>query len=29
MGLAENDDMIQAVAAVGPDQPFGKAILPR
>src|SRR5215470_14407923 len=29
MGLAENDDMIQALAAGRPDQPFGKAILPR
>src|SRR6201998_2595223 len=29
MGLTENDDMIQALAADRPDQPFGKAILPR
>jgi hypothetical protein len=29
MGLAENDDMIQALAADRPDQPFGKPILPR
>jgi hypothetical protein len=29
MGLAENDDMIQALAADRPDQPFNKAILPR
>jgi hypothetical protein len=29
MGLAENDDMIQALAADRPDQPFGKAILPK
>src|SRR5215469_12421678 len=29
MGLAENDDMIQALAADRPDQPLGKAILPR
>jgi hypothetical protein len=29
MGLAENDDMIQALAADRPDQPFGKAIPPR
>ena len=29
MGLAENDDMIQALATDRPDQPFGKAILPR
>jgi hypothetical protein len=28
MGLAKNDDMIQALAADRPDQPFGKAILP-
>jgi hypothetical protein len=28
MGLAKNDDMIQALAADLPDQPFGKAILP-
>src|SRR5262249_47645945 len=28
-GLAENDDMIRALAAGRPDQPFGKAILPR
>jgi len=27
MSLAENDDMIQALAADGPDQPFGKTIL--
>jgi hypothetical protein len=26
MGLAENDDLIQALAADRPDQPFGKAI---
>ena len=29
MGLAESDDMIQALAADRADQPFGKAILPR
>jgi len=29
MGLAENDHVIQALAADRPDQPFGKAILPR
>src|SRR5215471_15397332 len=29
MGLAENDDMIQALAADRPDQPLGKSILPR
>jgi len=29
MGLTENDDMIQALVADRPDQPFGKAILPR
>jgi hypothetical protein len=29
MRLTENDDMIQAFAADRPDQPFGKAILPR
>src|SRR5215831_13229834 len=28
MGLAANDDMIQALATDRPDQPFGKAILP-
>ena len=28
MDLAKNDDMIQALAADRPDQPFGKAILP-
>jgi hypothetical protein len=28
MGLAENDDMIQALAADRPDQPFGKTVLP-
>jgi hypothetical protein len=28
MRLAKNDDMIQALAADRPDQPFGKAILP-
>jgi hypothetical protein len=28
MRLAENDDMIQALAADRPDQPFGEAILP-
>jgi hypothetical protein len=27
MDLAENDDMIQALAANRPDQPFGKANL--
>ena len=27
MGLTENDDMIQALAADRPDQPFGKAIV--
>ena len=27
MGLAKNDDMIQALAADRPDQPFDKAIL--
>jgi hypothetical protein len=26
MGLAENDDMIQALTADRPDQPFGKAL---
>jgi hypothetical protein len=29
MRLAKNDEMIQALAADRPDQPFGKAILPR
>src|ERR1700693_697574 len=29
MSLTKNDDMIQALAADRPDQPFGKAILPR
>jgi hypothetical protein len=29
MGLAKNHDMIQALATDRPDQPFGKAILPR
>jgi hypothetical protein len=29
MGLAKNDDMIQALAPDRSDQPFGKAILPR
>src|ERR1700681_135603 len=29
MRLTENDDMIQALAADRPDQPFGKSILPR
>jgi hypothetical protein len=29
MGLAETDDVIQALAPDRPDQPFGKAILPR
>src|ERR1700722_10974542 len=29
MSLTQNDDMIQALAADRPDQPFGKAILPR
>src|SRR5674476_689963 len=29
MRLTKNDDMIQALAADRPDQPFGKAILPR
>src|SRR3981189_2907119 len=29
MRLTKNDDMIQALAANRPDQPFGKAILPR
>jgi hypothetical protein len=28
MGLAETDDMIQALAADRPDQPFGKAMKP-
>jgi hypothetical protein len=27
MGLTENDDMIQALAADRPDQPFGQAIV--
>ena len=27
MGLAKNDDMIQALAADRSDQPFGKAVL--
>ena len=29
MRLTKNDDVIQALAADRPDQPFGKAILPR
>jgi hypothetical protein len=29
MSLAENDDVIQALAADRSDQPFGDAILPR
>src|SRR6202790_4357607 len=29
MRLTKNDDMIQALAADRPDQPFGKAVLPR
>jgi hypothetical protein len=29
MDLAEDDDMIQALAADRPDQPLGKAVLPR
>src|SRR6202021_2131994 len=29
MSLTQNDDMIQALGADPPDQPFGKAILPR
>ena len=29
MRLTKNDDMIQALAADRPDQPFGKAILPK
>src|SRR5258706_2978072 len=29
MRLTKNDEMIQALAADRPDQPFGKAILPR
>jgi hypothetical protein len=29
MRLTKNDDMIQALAPDRPDQPFGKAILPR
>jgi hypothetical protein len=29
MGLTENGNMIQALAADRPDQPFRKAILPR
>ena len=29
MRLAKNDEMIQALAADRPDQPFGKTILPR
>jgi hypothetical protein len=29
MSLAENDDVIQALAADRPDQPSGDAILPR
>jgi len=29
MRLTDNDDMIQALAADRPDQPFGKSILPR
>jgi hypothetical protein len=29
MDLAENDDVIQALAADRSDQPFGNAILPR
>jgi hypothetical protein len=28
MGLAENDDMIQALATDRPDQALGKSILP-
>ena len=28
MGLTQNDDMIQALAADRSDQPFGKAVLP-
>jgi hypothetical protein len=29
MGLTQNDDMIQALAANRSDQPFGEAVLPR
>src|ERR1700721_2170617 len=29
MSLTQNDDMIQALGADPPDQPFGKAVLPR
>src|SRR5664280_1597751 len=29
MRLTKNDDVIQALAADRPDQPFGKAVLPR
>src|SRR5712671_3147680 len=29
MRLTKNDDMVQALAADRPDQPLGKAILPR
>jgi hypothetical protein len=29
MRLTKNDDVIQALAADRPDQPFGEAILPR
>ena len=29
MGLTQDDDMIQALAANRSDQPFGEAILPR
>ncbi|GAC1334715.1 MAG: hypothetical protein NVSMB26_17910 [Beijerinckiaceae bacterium] len=29
MGLAEDDDMVQAILSNGPNQPFGKAVLPR
>jgi hypothetical protein len=28
MGLTKDDDMIQALAADRPDQPFGEGILP-
>jgi hypothetical protein len=29
MGITQNDDMIQALAANRSDQPFGEAVLPR
>ena len=29
MGLAQNDDVIEALAADGADDPFGERVLPR